>query len=78
MGGQDHLWIILAVNSIGFGGLLFLLSAGFALIFGPMRIPNLMHGSFLDAGRVSGSHLPERRRELLDWVLASAAAVAVM
>ncbi len=31
--------LILAVNSITFGGLLFLLSSGFSLIFGLMRIP---------------------------------------
>jgi branched-chain amino acid transport system permease protein len=34
------------VNSVALGGLLFLLSSGFSLIFGLMRIPNLMHGSF--------------------------------
>src|SRR5437870_3544502 len=41
------LWLVLAVNSITLGGLLFLLSAGFSLIFGLMKIPNLTHGSFL-------------------------------
>src|SRR2546430_13682502 len=35
------LWVVLAVNSITLGGLLFLLSAGFSLIFGLLRIPNL-------------------------------------
>ena len=40
-----NFWLVLAVNSITFGGLLFLLSAGFSLIFGLMRIPNLTHGS---------------------------------
>src|ERR1041384_608279 len=44
------LWLVLAVNSITFGGLLFLLSAGFSLIFGLMRIPNLTHGSFFMLG----------------------------
>ena len=39
------LWIILTINSIAMGGLLFLLSSGFSLIFGLMRIPNLTHGS---------------------------------
>ncbi|MGH6727935.1 MAG: hypothetical protein ACREB8_15540, partial [Pseudolabrys sp.] len=34
-------WLLLTVNSITFGGLLFLLAAGFSLIFGLMRIPNL-------------------------------------
>jgi branched-chain amino acid transport system permease protein len=45
---------ILAVNSIALGGLLFLLSAGFSLIFGLMRIPNLMHGSFFMLGAYLG------------------------
>src|SRR5205814_8471761 len=44
------LWLTLAVNSVALGGLLFLLSAGFSLIFGLMRIPNLMHGSFFMLG----------------------------
>jgi len=29
-----NFWLVLTVNSITFGGLLFLLSAGFSLIFG--------------------------------------------
>jgi len=45
---------ILAMNSIALGGLLFLLSAGFSLIFGLMRIPNLMHGSFFMLGAYIG------------------------
>ena len=45
-----NLWVVLAVNSITLGGLLFLLSAGFSLIFGLMRIPNLTHGSFFMLG----------------------------
>jgi branched-chain amino acid transport system permease protein len=48
------LWLTLAVNSIALGGLLFLLSAGFSLIFGLMRIPNLMHGSFFMLGAYLG------------------------
>jgi len=43
-------WVLLTVNSVTFGGLLFLLSAGFSLIFGLMRIPNLTHGSFFMLG----------------------------
>jgi branched-chain amino acid transport system permease protein len=46
--------LTLAVNSISYGGLLFLLSAGFSLIFGLMRIPNLMHGSFFMLGAYFG------------------------
>jgi len=45
-----NLWVVLAINSITLGGLLFLLAAGFSLIFGLMRIPNLAHGSFFMLG----------------------------
>jgi len=48
------LWIILTINSISMGGLLFLLSAGFSLIFGLMRIPNLTHGSLFMLGAYFG------------------------
>src|ERR1700690_929338 len=47
--------LILAVNSSDLGGLLFLLSAGFSLIFGLMRIPNLVHGSLFMLGAYVGS-----------------------
>ncbi len=49
-----NLWLILSVNSVTLGGLLFLLSAGFSLIFGLMRIPNLTHGSFFMLGAYFG------------------------
>jgi branched-chain amino acid transport system permease protein len=45
-----NIGLLLAGNSIAFGGLLFLLSAGFSLIFGLMRIPNLTHGSMFMLG----------------------------
>src|SRR4029077_20663926 len=45
-----NFWLVLTVNSVTFGGLLFLLSAGFSLIFGLMRIPNLTHGSMFMLG----------------------------
>jgi branched-chain amino acid transport system permease protein len=43
-------WIVQTLNSIAFGGLLFLLSSGFSLAFGLMRIPNLAHGGFFMLG----------------------------
>jgi branched-chain amino acid transport system permease protein len=49
-----NLWLILSVNSVTLGGLLFLLSAGFSLIFGLMRIPNLTHGSMFMLGAYFG------------------------
>ena len=48
-------WLVLTVNSVTFGGLLFLLSAGFSLIFGLMRIPNLTHGSLFMLGAYVGA-----------------------
>src|SRR4029079_18229987 len=48
-------WLLLTVNSVTFGGLLFLLSAGFSLIFGLMRIPNLTHGSLFMLGAYIGA-----------------------
>ena len=50
-------WLLLTVNSVTFGGLLFLLSAGFSLIFGLMRIPNLTHGSMFMVGAYLGTTL---------------------
>jgi branched-chain amino acid transport system permease protein len=52
-----NLWLVLAGNSIAFSGLLFLLSAGFSLIFGLMRIPNLPHGSLFTLGTYFGTSL---------------------
>lgn len=49
------LWIVLTINSVTLGGLLFLLSAGFSLIFGLMRIPNLTHGSLFMLGGYFGA-----------------------
>jgi len=46
--------LLLAVNSIAMGGLLFLLASGFSLVFGLMRIPNLTHGSFFMLGGYLG------------------------
>jgi len=48
-------WIIQTLNSIAFGGLLFLLSSGFSLAFGLMRIPNLAHGGFFMLGAYLGA-----------------------
>src|SRR4029077_1236364 len=49
------LWLVLAVNSVTLGGLLFLLSVGFSLVFGLMRIPNLTHGAFFMLGGYIGT-----------------------
>ncbi len=48
-------WVIQTLNSLAFGGLLFLLSAGFSLIFGLLRIPNLAHGALFMLGAYLGA-----------------------
>ena len=72
-------WVLLTVNSVTFGGLLFLLSAGFSLIFGLMRIPNLTHGSMFMAGAYLGATLlaGDLGLPLNFWVAAVVAALAV-
>ncbi len=71
-------WLLLAVNSIAYGGLLFLLSAGFSLIFGLMRIPNLMHGSFFMLGAYIGVTILDRGQNFWVAALLSGAAMAVI
>jgi branched-chain amino acid transport system permease protein len=72
------LWLTLAVNSITLGGLLFLLSAGFSLIFGLMRIPNLMHGSFFMLGAYLGVTFLAMGLNFFVAALASAASMAII
>ena len=72
------LWLTLAVNSVALGGLLFLLSSGFSLIFGLMRIPNLMHGSFFMLGAYLGVTLLAGGVNFWLAALASAAAMGLI
>lgn len=48
-------WVIQTLNSLALGGLLFLLAAGFSLIFGLMRIANLTHGAMFMLGAYLGA-----------------------
>ncbi|MFZ0528059.1 MAG: branched-chain amino acid ABC transporter permease [Xanthobacteraceae bacterium] len=72
-------WLLLTVNSVTFGGLLFLLSAGFSLIFGLMRIPNLTHGSMFMVGAYLGTSLLSGDLGFISnfWVAAIIAAMEV-
>jgi branched-chain amino acid transport system permease protein len=71
------LWLLLAVNSITLGGLLFLLSAGFSLIFGLMRIPNLTHGSFFMLGAYLATSLIARGADFWTAAILSGLGVAL-
>jgi len=68
-------WIIQTLNSLSLGGLLFLLSAGFSLIFGLMRIANLTHGSMFMLGAYVGVTVLRYVPNL--WVAALAGGVAI-
>jgi branched-chain amino acid transport system permease protein len=68
-------WVVLGVNSVTLGGLLFLLSSGFSLIFGLMRIPNLTHGSFFMLGAYVG--VSGLRAGLGFWAAAVVSALAM-
>jgi branched-chain amino acid transport system permease protein len=47
-------WLIQSLNGLALGGLLFLLSSGFSLIFGLMRVANLTHGAYFLLGAYVG------------------------
>ena len=47
-------FLIQSLNGLALGGLLFLLSSGFSLIFGLMRVANLAHGAFFMLGAYVG------------------------
>ena len=68
-------WAIQTLNSIAFGGLLFLLASGFSLIFGLLRIPNLAHGSLFMLGAYGGATL--LAQGLPFWLTAIATALGV-
>ena len=72
-----NLWLILAVNSVTLGGLLFLLSVGFSLIFGLMRLANLTHGAFFMLGTYFGAVAMRDYSGLNIWVTAVGAGIIV-
>src|SRR5260221_6177053 len=70
-------WIIQGLNSLSLGGLLFLLSSGFSLIFGLMRLANLTHGAFFMLGTYFGATAMRAYSDLSIWTVAVWAGVAV-
>src|ERR1700758_1254177 len=70
-------WIIQGLNSLSLGGLLFLLSSGFSLIFGLMRLANLTHGAFFMLGTYFGATALRSWEGLDIWVTALGAGIAV-
>lgn len=70
-------WIIQTLNSFALGGLLFLLSAGFSLIFGLMRIANLTHGALFMLGAYVGVSVLKVVPNLWFAAVASGAVIAI-
>jgi branched-chain amino acid transport system permease protein len=70
-------WIIQGLNSLSLGGLLFLLSSGFSLIFGLMRLANLTHGAFFMLGTYLGAVALRTYSGLNIWVTAIGAGIIV-
>ena len=70
-------WIIQGLNSLSLGGLLFLLSSGFSLIFGLMRVANLTHGAFFMLGTYLGAIVLRDYSGLNIWVAALGAGIVV-
>src|SRR5437763_12120454 len=70
-------WIIQGLNSLSLGGLLFLLSSGFSLIFGLMRLANLTHGAFFMLGTYFAATAMRSADGLNIWVAALGAGIAV-
>src|SRR5215203_1185714 len=68
-------WASQSLNSLALGGLLFMLAAGFSLIFGLMRVANLAHGALFMLGAYVG--LASVQAGLNFWLAALVAAVAV-
>jgi branched-chain amino acid transport system permease protein len=71
-------WLIQSLNALALGGLLFLLSAGFSLIFGLMRIANLTHGAYFMLGAYIGLTVLQAGYGFVAAVAAGALSVAAL
>ena len=71
-------WLIQSLNGVALGGLLFLLSSGFTLIFGLMRVPNLTHGAYFMLGAYVGLSVLNAGHGFAAAAAAGAAAVALL
>jgi branched-chain amino acid transport system permease protein len=73
-----NLWLIQSLNSLALGGVLFILAAGFSLIFGLMRIANLSHGAYFMLGAYIGLSLLQRGAPFGVAMLAAGLAVGLL
>jgi len=73
-----QIWAIQTLNSLALGGLLFMLSSGFALIFGLMRVANLTHGSLFMIGTYVAAITVRAGHNLLVAAIAAMVCVGVL
>jgi len=71
-------WIIQTLNGLSFSMLLFLIAAGFTLIFGLMKIINIAHGSFYLLSAYIGLTVLKTTESFLLAIAASSFAVIVV
>lgn len=71
-------WLIQSLNSLALGGVLFILAAGFSLIFGLMRIANLSHGAYFMLGAYVGLSVVEAGHSFFLAILAAAIAIGLL
>lgn len=65
------------LNGVTFGALLFLVSSGFTIIFGLMRVLNLAHGAFYLWGGLIGAFVYEQSGSFILGILAGAVSIGV-
>ena len=73
-----QIWVIQTLNSLSLGGLLFMLSSGFALIFGLMRIANLTHGALFMLGAYVAATVVRAGHGLALAALVAAVTIAIV
>lgn len=66
------------LNGISFGMLLFLVAAGFTIIFGLMRILNMAHGSFYLLGGYIGLSIALRTNNFLLAIIVGALSIGIV
>jgi branched-chain amino acid transport system permease protein len=67
-----------SLNGLALGGLLFLLSSGFSLIFGLMRVANLTHGAYFMLGAYVGLTVLNAGFHFLVAVAAAGVSIALL
>ena len=71
-------WLLQSLNALALGGLLFLLSSGFSLIFGLMRVANLSHGAYFMLGAYVGLSVLQAGFGFIEAILAAGIVIAIL